>query len=82
MTVVALQCRGCGRKTAYAKDKYHKVFCAAWCAAEPPALPNEERDDLLTVLHARGWSPDRLSEKFGITRQRTHQILQERAIAA
>lgn len=80
--IVPLNCRGCGRECAYANNKYHKVFCAPWCAVEPPALPNEERDDLLMVLHARGWDPGRLSARFNVSRQRTHQILQERAVAA
>lgn len=79
--LIPVHCRGCRNVTAWARDEYHKVFCAPWCAQEPPASSNEERDDLIVNLYIVGRDIGRLGELFGMTRQRAGQIIKERTAA-
>lgn len=78
--LMEVRCRGCRRKMGVAHGHpMHKLYCDALCAQDFQVLENTERDDVMEVLVRRkGWTASRIAMELDITRQRAHQILQER----
>lgn len=73
-----LRCNGCNRRIGYtSRTQPVPVQCTdAFCAREPPARSNEERDSFLEHLHdVVGVSTVALSELTGMTRQGIERIL-------
>lgn len=81
--LMEVRCRGCKRKMGVAHGHpMHKLYCSEICAQDHPVLDNTERDDVLEVLvRMKGWTANRIALELDISRQRAHQILQERFLA-
>ena len=78
--MVEVRCRGCRRKVGVGSGHpQHTFYCSEACAHDHPVLDNTERDDVLEMLvHLKGWTASRIAMELDISRQRAHQILQER----
>jgi hypothetical protein len=80
--VKAVRCRGCGRVVGYTKGEFHAwVYCTETCSKDFPVSTNEERDSLVELLGQLQWSPARIATALDTSRQRVHQILQQRKVA-
>ena len=69
-----VRCRSCHRTTALALRNF-AVYCDEICVQEPAPAEREDRDAVIEILFHAGDSHAVLAEKFGLTRQRIHQIL-------
>ena len=79
-TFVTVHCRGCHRQIGVATNNY-AVYCSPFCADQPTASAEEERDSAIEWLtRSKGFTPTQIAVRFGLTRQRVHQILQERGV--
>ena len=79
-TLLTVKCRGCHRQVGVSSKDY-PVYCSPWCADQPSATSDEERDSLIEALaRIRHLTPTQIAVRFSLTRQRVHQILQDRHV--
>ncbi len=78
--LLTVRCRGCKRKVGVGSGHpQHTFYCSEVCAQDHQVFENTERDDVLEALvRAKGWTANRIALELEISRQRAHQILQER----
>lgn len=69
-------CRGCGRLVGLTDvSRIPSIYCTdAYCRFIPDAGRNETRDDLITLLLARGADTADITAMFGLTQQRVSQL--------
>lgn len=75
-----VHCAGCGRTVALTTSAQlrNRVYCAAWCAADYPAGPKEDRDALMTELSRLGRTDQRIADLFGVSRARVQHVVASR----
>ena len=75
-----LRCSGCKRLLGVTtRPQAVPVQCTdPFCAQEPLASSNEERDSFVEHLYSAGWSLSAIAALFRLTRQRVGQLLTTR----
>lgn len=80
--LVRIRCASCRRTIGRAKGEgalRHAAFCSDWCAAEPPATPQEARNDEWALLVLRGhMTPVQVARKYGVAHSLVYKTLGRR----
>lgn len=76
-----LRCKGCRQCVGYTtRTQPVPVQCVdPWCALDPPARQNEERDSIIEhMVEVEGFTPERVGQLVGLSRQGVSRVLSGR----